>query len=276
LAAIAASNPPDPPPAANRTQVASLAPTPAAAVLTAAPIPAPVPGEKPAAADQGAETAESAPAKEVARDLPKGKPDKAGEAVIAAVPTPPSRPLDLVAYADVPTPPSRPAELVQVSDAARSAPTKTAAISPLARAASLPVVITRGPKGQLTLPSTVLGYAASPATTPSQHTAVLDTPEIVPARLDRSNYVELTSKTPTAEAPPASALGQAITGLRQAARIIPDALSAAPSAGYAMAFNAAASLANYTHFSKAPSTAASSQTPDQVSIVDASAAHPTN
>jgi uncharacterized protein YcbK (DUF882 family) len=274
LAAIAASNPPDPPPAANRTQVASLAPAPAAAVVAAAPMPAPVPGDKPAAADQGAETAESAPAKEVARDYPKGKPDKAGEAVFAAVPTPPSRPLDLLAYADVPTPPSRPAELVAslTSGAAGSAPTKTAAISPLARAASLPVVITRGPKEQPTLPSTVLGYAAGPAMTPSQHTAVLDTPEIVPARLDRSNYVELTSKTPTAEAPPASALGQAITGLRQAARIIPDALSAAPSAGYTMAFNAAASLVNYTHFSKASSTAASSQ----VSIVDASGAHPTN
>jgi uncharacterized protein YcbK (DUF882 family) len=279
LAAIAASNPPDPPPAANRTQLASLAPAPSAAVLAAVPVPAPVPRDKPAA-DQGAEAAEPAPAKQVARDLQKGKPEKVGEAVIAAVPTPPSRPLDLVAYADAPTPPSRPAELVQVasliSDAAGTAPTKMAAISPLARAASLPVVITNGPKDQPRLPSTVLAYAASPAASLRKAAPAHDASEIVPARLDRSNYAELTSKTPTAEAPPASALGQAITGLRQAARIIPDALSAAPSAGYTMAFNAGASLVNYTQFSKAPSTTASSQTPDQVSVVDASAAHPAN
>ena len=284
LAAIAASNPPDPPPATSRTQVASLAPAsaPAAALPMAAPVPTPVPRDKPAAADQGAEAAESAPAKEVAKDLAKGKPEKAGEAVIATAPTPPSRPLDLLAYADVPTPPSRPTELVQVasltSDAAGAAPTKTAAISPLARAASLPVVITRGPKDQPPLPSAVLAYAASPAATASPRKAALahDASEIVPARLDRSNYAELTSTTPTAEEPPASALGQAITGLRQAARILPDALSAAPSAGYTMAFNAAASLVDYTHFSKTPSMAASSQAPDQVSIVDASAAHTAN
>ncbi len=284
LAAIAASNPPDPPPAASQTQVASLAPetAPAAALPMAAPVPTPVPRDKPAAADQGAGAAESAPAKEVAKDRAKGKPEKAGEAVIAAAPTPPSRPLDLLAYADVPTPPTRPAELVHVasltSDAAGAAPTKTAAISPLARAASLPVVITRGPKDQLALPPAVLAYAASPAATASPRKAALAhaAPEIVPARLDRSNYAELTSTTPTAEEPPASALGQAITGLRQAARILPDALSAAPSVGYTMAFNAAASLVDYTRFSKMPSTAASSQTPDQVSIVDASAAHTAN
>ncbi len=92
------------------------------------------------------------------------------------------------------------------------------------------------------------------------------------ARLDRSNYSELTSATPTAEEPPASVLGQAFTGLRQAARIIPDALSAT-SAGYKLAFNAAAGLLDCAHFTKtaanAPQAAANG-----VSISEASAAKP--
>ncbi len=284
-AAIAASNPPDPPPVASRMQVASLAPTPAPAVapLAAAPVPAPVPRDK-AATNQGSDPTSSSPEEDVKKDRAKEKRGKAEESVIAAAPTPPSRPADLVAYADVPTPPSRPAALVQTAsltsdaDAAGAKTIKAAAISSLARAASLPVVITRGPKDQPTLPSTVLGYADSPASALSRHKDAVgrDAPEIISARLDRSNYAELTSNTPTAEEPPASALGQAITGLRQAARIVPDALSAAPSAGYTMAFNAASGLLDYAHFTKAWSTAAPAQSANQVSIVDASPTSPAN
>ncbi|VTZ52230.1 conserved hypothetical protein [Methylocella tundrae] len=277
LAAIAASNPPDAKPAApaNATQVAALAqPAARAPEPSPAPVPTPVPREKDAAADQDA----GAPAKDL-------KKDKAEKTIVAEAPLPPSRPMDLVAYADVPTPPSRPEALLRVAslapqtsqDAGAAAAAKTAAkpdaISPLARAASLPVVITRGPKDQPGLPSSVLGYAASPDTAPRpRRTLSRDdkAPEIISARLDRSNYNELTSEAPTAETPPQSVLGQAITGLRQAARIIPDALSAMPLAGYKMAFSAASSMLDSAHFTKGPATSEQAQALNRVSIVDAS------
>lgn len=274
LAAIALSNPQDSKPnaPANATLVAALAP-PAehAPEPSPAPVPTPVPREKDAAADQ--DVGAAAPAK----DLKQNKADRA----VAEAPLPPSRPMDLVAYADVPTPPSRPEALLQVASLApqtsrdAGAGPKPEAISPLARAASLPVVITRGPKDQPSLPSSVLGYAASPATTPRPRTRLSrddddNAPEVISARLDRSNYNELTSKTPTAEAPPQSVLGQAMTGLRQAARIIPDALSAMPSAGYKMAFNAASNMLDCAHFTKGPATGEQAQAANGVSIVDAS------
>jgi hypothetical protein len=205
---------------------------------------------------------------------------------------PPPRPADLVAYADVPTPPSRPEALVHLAslapqgaeataktDSAKVDAAKIDSAGRLARAASLPVVITRGPKDQQGLPASVLGYAATAtpagASRPRAMTAGAaenEDDEIVSARLDRSNYSELTSATPTAEEPPASVLGQAFTGLRQAARIIPDALSAT-SAGYKLAFNAAAGLLDCAHFTKtaanAPQAAANG-----VSISEASATKP--
>jgi hypothetical protein len=274
IATPAAANP--------RTQVAALAPQTAAV--------APVPH---ASADQ---EAAAAPAKDT---------EKAGKAIVAALaPLPPPRPADLLAYADAPMPPSRPGELVHLAaltqqgaaDAGTAAPkadaaktnapattesakadgakpdtAKPDAIARLALAANLPVVITRGPKDQQGLPAAALGYAATPgasqAAAPRPRTAAAsaDAPEIVSARLDRSNYSELTSATPTAEEPPASVLGQAFTGLRQAARIVPDALSAT-SAGYKIAFNAAAGLLDCSRFTKGAATP-----PSGVSISEVSA-----
>jgi uncharacterized protein YcbK (DUF882 family) len=293
VAAIDASNAPDPAPIANagKTQVAALAPQ---NVATAA---------APAAHQEAA--ADPAPAK-----------DKTGKALVASLaPLPPPRPADLVAYADVPTPPSRPETLVHLAslalqgadgagatakadaakvDAAKVDPAKTDhakidaaktdaakidSAGRLARAASLPVVITRGPKDQQGLPASVLGYAATAtpagASRPRATTAGAaenENDEIVSARLDRSNYSELTSATPTAEEPPASVLGQAFTGLRQAARIIPDALSAT-SAGYKLAFNAAAGLLDCAHFTKTAANARQAAA-NGVSISEASAAKP--
>ncbi len=277
LAAIAAADAPDPQPAPTRTAVAALAP---ARAPEPAPAPLPVPRERTAVEqDSAAKDSAREPAKDLAKDKDLARLEKA---VFASAPLPPSRPDELVAYADVPTPPSRPTGLIHVAsltpDAGAAAKSASPAVAvdtaaPLARAASLPVVITRGPKDQPTLPSSALGYAASPAT---PHTAFGRGPrqdaEIVSARLDRSNYNELTSETPTAEAPPASILGQALTGLRQAARIIPDALSAAPSAGYKMAFSAAKIL-DYAHFTKAPPGDAA-EAAKRVSISDVSGASP--
>jgi uncharacterized protein YcbK (DUF882 family) len=299
-AAAAASNRPDSPQATNANTslfpaltppaqpAVAAAPPPAPASAVAAvptPVPAPDARDRRAGADRDASAAVLDPAKDSKKAPAK---DKAEKALVAGVaPIPPSRPADLVAYADVPTPPGRPASLIHLAalapqggaegdGATGKAAAKIDAAGPLARAASLPVVITRGPKDQPSLPAAALGYAAS-ATPPARGlratapgAAGAQDAEIVPARLDRSNYSELTSATPTAEAPPASILGQAFTGLRQAARIVPDALAAMPSASYKIAFGAAASLLDCAHFAKGPAPAP----PDGVSISEAPAARP--
>ncbi|ACK51094.1 protein of unknown function DUF882 [Methylocella silvestris BL2] len=315
LAAIDAADPPDA--NANRSLVAALAPPPApipaAQPRLAAAVPAPTaPTPPPRAAEQAA--APDAPVKDAAKDrdnekdAAKEKPDAVSKQLMAAVPLPPARPDDLIAYADVPLPPSRAEHLIQTAsltaapmttpqvvadavtkpvpttvaakmdaaraEAAKSDPAKAGMAMTLARAASLPVVITRGPKDQQVMPASVLGYAASSGAGPRQRIARLgkdgDAPDIVSARLDRSNFSDLTSETPTAEAPPASLLGQALTGLRQAARIVPDALAAAPSASYKLAFGAASGILNYASFTK-PQPPKEASHADKVSIVDASA-----
>ncbi|MEJ0092889.1 MAG: DUF882 domain-containing protein [Methylocella sp.] len=196
-------------------------------------------------------------------------------------PMPPSRPVDLVAYADIPTPPTRPDKLTQVAAltpqaspaAANVKPVaRTDALGPLARAASLPVVITQGPKDQANLlPSTALAYAAGAQPTlrssAADANAGQQSAKIVAARLDRSNFRELTSETPTASSPAESVLGQAVTGLRQAARIIPDALSTWPSAGYVAVFGAASNFLDSAHFTSR--AAASNPAPGTITIVDA-------
>ncbi|WP_180982488.1 DUF882 domain-containing protein [Methylocella silvestris] len=301
LAAIDAADPRDA--GANRAIVAAVAPPPAPAPQSvAAAVPAPPVPTPPTRA-----AAKDAPVKDLdnEKDAAKEKPDASVRPLLAFVPLPPSRPDDLVAYADVPLPPARAGGLIQTAsltaaspapapaasdaaakpapttiaakmdaaraEAAKADPAKASAAITLARAASLPVVITRGPKDQQVMPASVLGYAASSGAAPRQRVANLakDAPEIVSARLDRSNFSDLTSETPTAEAPPASLLGQALTGLRQAARIVPDALAAAPSAGYRLAFGAASGILNYASFTKPQPPAAASHA-DKVSIVDAS------
>jgi uncharacterized protein YcbK (DUF882 family) len=291
------------PAAANaaRTQVAALAPQ------TAAAAPDTHAGADPDATAALAKDKDKAGKAIVAALAPLPPPRPAGLIAYADVPTPPSRPAELIRLAalapqgaaDAGTaakaapkadtaktadPTTTDAAKVDAakSDADKSDAVKSDRAARLALAASLPVVITRGPKDQQGLPASALGYAASasatPATAPRPHAttpgaaANEDAPVIVSARLDRSNYSELTSATPTAEEPPASVLGQAFTGLRQAARIVPDALSAT-SAGYKIAFNAAAGLLDCAHFTKGaanpPAAPASG-----VSISEASAAKP--
>lgn len=290
IATPAAANP--------RTQVAALAPQTAAAA----------PGAH-AGADQEAAAApvkdtEKAGKAIVAALAPLPPPRPADLIAYADVPMPPSRPGELVhlaaltqqgaADAGTAAPKAEAAKTnaPATTDSAKADAAKPDAAKPeaarpdpaarLALAANLPVVITRGPKDQQGLPAAALGYAATPggaqggsqaaAPRPSAATASADAPEIVSARLDRSNYSELTSATPTAEEPPASVLGQAFTGLRQAARIVPDALSAT-SAGYKIAFNAAAGLLDCSRFTKgaAPPPASSAS---GVSVYEASAGKP--
>jgi hypothetical protein len=203
---------------------------------------------------------------------------------------PPSRPLELVAVADAPTPPARPEGLTRVAALATrdradanakpagaksdaiSGPSVAAAGNPqLARAASLPVVITQGPKDRASVPSEVLAYADGAPQAPRLPAPGKDAGDpqgttIVPARLDHSNFPSLTGDVATASAPTPSVLGQALTGLRQAARIIPDALSNLPTAGFMSAFKAVASELDSAHFSSPAAKPAASS----VSIAEAS------
>ncbi|WP_084144008.1 DUF882 domain-containing protein [Methylocapsa acidiphila] len=185
----------------------------------------------------------------------------------AAAPLPPSRPLDLVAVAEAPLPPSRPQGLDRVaalpasdrSDAGAkpAVATNVAAggATQLARAASLPVVITQGPKDQAGLPTQVLAYADGGQTPRLRGAATgkdateAERTTIVSARPDHANLPSLTGDVANASAPTPSFLGQALTGLRQAARIIPDALSNLPTAGLVSAFRAVASELDSAHFS---------------------------
>ncbi len=196
-AATPASEPdqPDQESGANRTIVASLSP-------------APSPHDKRVAIDDRDKSTAS---------IAKDKKDKADKGWLAsAAPTPPLRPLDLVAVADAPTPPQRPEGLTRVAtlsthdhgDAnAKSAAAKSNSVSApavaasgntqLARAASLPVVITQGPKDQASVPTRVLAYADGGQQAPRLQDAATGTDAgetqvaaTAPARLDHSNFPE--------------------------------------------------------------------------------------
>ncbi len=222
-----------------------------------------------------------------AADILKEKIDK-GAPFAATSPVPPPRPAQpgdvAVAFADIPTPPARPASATRVaalaadqmqgvgsaqasksvsknetiSDAAASS-----AKSPLARAANLPVVITQGPRDRAGVPKQVLAFAsetpmedprgAVPSKTPgnSMSGSASQSP-VAAARLDRARSRGLVSDVAFASFPAPSILGQSFTGLRRAARTIPDVLSNRPSAAYVSAFNAApASDLDPRHFSGA-------------------------
>ncbi|MGQ0444626.1 MAG: DUF882 domain-containing protein [Beijerinckiaceae bacterium] len=208
-------------------------------------------------------------------------------AFASVAPLPPPRPRQpgevVVAFADVPTPPARPAQLARVaalaadqtrgeggvkapkgftnsetmSDAAASS-----ANSPLARAANLPVVITQGPKDHTGVPKQVLAFAsdtpvddprgAVPGKAPGNAMRGLATQSPIASRLDQARHRGLAGANSTAIFPAPSILGQSFTGLRLAARTVPDALSNRPSAAYVSAFNATpASDLDPSHFTGA-------------------------
>ena len=202
-------------------------------------------------------------------------------------PLPPPRsaqPGDIaVAFADMPTPPARPASLTGVaalaadqtqgeggvqasksvtknetiSDAAASS-----ANSPLARAANLPVVITQGPKDRANVPKQVLAFAsetpvedprgAVPSKTPGDTMSGPATQSsVAAARLDRAKLHGLAGDISTASFPAQSILGKSFTGLRRAARNIPDALSNRASVDYVAAFRTTPNDSDSGHFTGA-------------------------
>ncbi|MGH6796221.1 MAG: hypothetical protein ACREDH_13735, partial [Methylocella sp.] len=205
-----------------------------------------------------------------AADIKTGK--GAASAATAPVPLPrPRQPGDVaVAFADMPIPPARPASLgpvvalaavptqggggaqaskgvtknEMISDAAASSGN-----SLLARAANLPVIITQGPKDRAGVPKQVLAFASEAPVDDPRGLMPNQTPggtisgpakqsPIAAPRLDRAKLRGLAGDIPTANFPAQSILGQSFTGLRLAARNIPDALSNRPSAAYVSAFNA--------------------------------------
>lgn len=193
------------------------------------------------------------------------------------VPLPPSRPAQpgdrtTVALADVPTPPARPEQLSRVvasetTQVARALSRSDAAAAinanvPLARAASLPVVITDGPKDRPSVPNQVLAFAsegrmqdvrdAAPSRAQVQ-TGGKPIPQsaIIPVRLDRSSLRGVSSDVSAATSPAQPILGQPVTGLRQAARIIPNVLSNVPSTDFVSAFGVTPSDLDTRHFTGA-------------------------
>jgi uncharacterized protein YcbK (DUF882 family) len=213
----------------------------------------------------------------------------------ASVPLPPARPAlsgdnIALASANVPVPPARPASLTRVAaltpdpmqgkdgapapktdskqdakldvkqgimnDAVISSAT-TPANTSLARAASLPVVITQGPKDHLIVPPHVLAFASA-TETPVQETqtAVSKTPGQTPsrsttqaaARADWPRTRGTAGGVAIANFPAPSILGPSFTGLRRAARVIPGALSNMPAVAYVPAFGAQANDLDAGHF----------------------------
>ncbi len=148
--------------------------------------------------------------------------------VIAAgrpdMPLPPRRPTELAALGPAaPVPPMRP------EDAARSdhaptpgSPRSTAALSPLARAA-LPSAITQG-FGQAP-PPRVLAFAPPAAPGPAVPLPVAR-PQLVAARLDRSNFRNLTGAIPAERQVPRAGMGSAVAALRPAAQASVGTMSA--------------------------------------------------
>jgi uncharacterized protein YcbK (DUF882 family) len=218
-----------------------------------------------------------------AADILKEKTDKRA-ASTATAPLPPSRPAQpgdvAVAFADMPAPPARPASLRRVAalaaeqtqgeggnqifknDPINDGAAASSANSPLVRAANLPVVITQGPKDRATVPKQVLAFASetpvedprgavpnkSPADTMS---GPATQSSVAAARLDRAKLRGLAGDISTASFPAQSILGQSFTGLRRAARTIPDALSNRPSVDYVAAFRTMASDLDPGHFTGA-------------------------
>ncbi|MCI0466747.1 MAG: DUF882 domain-containing protein [Beijerinckiaceae bacterium] len=192
----------------------------------------------------------------------------------ANVPAPPVRPSEVpakeeIAFAAVPVPPSRPASLPRVAslapgkpapqgeskalDAIHAAFKAAAGESPdpsLALAANLPVLITGSPGDQERMPKQVLAFAADNRFQDQQLPAEANmesgagskppAPTLAPARSGTARPQGHASRL-SANFPAPSLLGQSLTGLRRAARLIPGALSAKPSAAnYVSAFGTAA------------------------------------
>ncbi|HET6376112.1 MAG TPA: hypothetical protein VFF88_08680, partial [Methylocella sp.] len=212
----------------------------------------------------------------LAAPLPPPRPALAAAGnVIAAVdvPLPPARPgaparLASIAAAKAPAEsgvPQAPGSAAVPSKAQAAA----SANSP-ATMAALPVVITEGPKDQqaqprLSVPKQILAFAAQPPAqelrgplggasgeaNPAGETAAAGGSPAVngPAAAARSGHaLQGPAGNSSTIFPSQPSPGKNVTGLRRAARIIPDMLSNRPMAEYVSSFGAAASDLDPAHF----------------------------
>lgn len=202
------------------------------------------------------------------------------EPVLAAVPLPPPRPQDQSviarAFVDVPEPPRRPGTDARVASLSgtvldqgmtrttSSDVTPDRTVEPISRAATLPVVITRGPNDQERVPAGILAYAPTSrlaeARPEAEDVPVRSSPpkavpapqtQTVPSRLDRASLRGLSAGTATARFAPSSLLGPSVAGLRPAARIEPDILSPLPAIGYVATFGTSVSDLDCSRFTGA-------------------------
>ena len=183
--------------------------------------------------------------------------DAQGPEPAVAAPMPPRRPVELaIAGPEMPLPPSRPVELTTRND---RAPTPGAAhrdaIAALTTAdigrANLPAAITQG----LAQPNGVsaqhlLSYAAGLPFRPSVPLPVAR-PQLVAARLDRSNFRSLTAATPASRNTSRSGLGSSVSALRPAARADLATLTTTDPVGSASRFNSRATDLSTDRFSGA-------------------------
>jgi uncharacterized protein YcbK (DUF882 family) len=197
------------------------APAPAQPTAAAAPPPQPQPQQQPQPQPQPkAQVAALEPA--AALTLAKAQPvdDAADESRESApesarAPLPPRRPDDLTFASLAPLPPSRPVELAL----AYAAPASALRSDPISSVLSDKPGGGGAAKGAFGLRSA----SFSDAPLPPQR------PDIVPARLDRSNFRAMTGSQPAARMTTQSVLGPTIVAPRSAARAQSAAMAATPS-----------------------------------------------
>ena len=133
------------------------------------------------------------------------------------VPLPPRRPVELAAVGPAaPVPPSRPGAIPGHSD---HAPPPVAALVPPSVRAGLPAAIVQG-SGPMA-PPRILAFAPPPVATPAPAAVPLPVarPQLVAARLDRSNFRSLTGATLAERLPARIGMGSAVSALRPAAQL---------------------------------------------------------
>ncbi len=202
---------------------------------------------------------EQVPAASLPASAPAESPVRAAD---ATAPLPPRRPVELAfAGPTAPLPPGRPVEFASLVPNKSGRPDLPGAVTPSSPPA-LPAVITQGASAPKS--PAVLAYAApptpvplppsppAPIAAPSARVAVplpLPRPNFIAARLDRSNFRNLTGSGAAARMPVRSGLGSAVMALRPAARLKFSLLSDQPSSNATQGFSAQPSSLTVDRFS---------------------------
>ncbi|HLH10983.1 MAG TPA: DUF882 domain-containing protein [Methylovirgula sp.] len=220
-------------------------------------------GESTAAAN--ADTAAARPgADQDQADTSAGK--SAAETVAdSPPPVPPRRPTDLASL-DVPMPPVRPVMQLAAAEPQQAETSRPQDLR--APISDLPGIITQGPNDERTTqslmrspePSQSEALAYAPlgqmeglrSAAHSKHRAQSN--PVVPARLDRSDFLSLTRTTETAEMESQTIFGPTLAGIRRAARVETAALSNKLESDYVARFGDAATDLAADHF-EGPSVA---------------------